>query len=74
MSTLDVTDATSIASAARQVEGASAIDLSDVACPGSTCRPTRDGILVWIDGGHISATFAQAAAPALAQRLDASLG
>ena len=58
--------------AARHVPGASTIDLSSRFCPAATCEPQIDGLLVWIDGGHMSSYFARSLTKALAVQLDAA--
>ena len=57
--------------AAEQVLGTKTVDLSALFCPHMVCQPEIDGILVWIDGGHMSSYFAKGLAAALAARLDA---
>lgn len=60
-----------VAGAAGQVVGSTMIDLASMFCPARICQPEIDGILVWIDGGHMSSYFARGIATVLAGKLDA---
>lgn len=44
--------------AARRVPGVRLVDLSDYVCPDGICPAARDGIVVYRDTTHLSATFA----------------
>ena len=52
----------------------SLVDLTSVICPGSPCPPERDGILVYRDSHHLSATFAASLAEPLAKRIARAAG
>ena len=58
--------------AAEQV-GVPVVSMNDVICPGETCPPVIDGVLVWRDSHHVSATFAAETGPELARRLASKL-
>ena len=45
--------------AAEQVDGAEVIDLSETVCPGGTCSSARDGMVIYRDATHLSATYAE---------------
>jgi hypothetical protein len=60
--------------AAQMVRGAASIDLSSIFCPTSRCKPETNGILIWIDGGHMSSYFARGLSNALTVTLDTTLG
>jgi len=52
--------------------GAALVDLSDVICPGDgPCPVVIDGMIVYRDDHHLTATFAAALAPVLGERLPA---
>lgn len=51
--------------AAERARAATLVDLTDVVCPGGTCRPVFGNVLVQRDGSHLTDTFVRAAAPAL---------
>ena len=53
------------AAAARRPGRSSVIDLTDVVCPGGTCGPMADGVLVRTDGVHYSTAFSRLLAPVL---------
>jgi peptidoglycan/LPS O-acetylase OafA/YrhL len=55
--------------AARQFPGVSVLNLSDQICRGEYCDAIRDGVVVYRDDSHLTATFAQSMMPALAARL-----
>ncbi|MBB5209171.1 peptidoglycan/LPS O-acetylase OafA/YrhL [Chiayiivirga flava] len=48
-------------------------DLNDLLCPTAVCPPVIDGILVWRDSHHMTATFARTLAPTLQHRLETAL-
>lgn len=50
------------------------IDMTDIVCPHGTCNAERDGIIVFRDSQHLTATFAASLAPALSQRLASETG
>ena len=62
-----------VPAAARAVPGTRTVDLSALFCPASTCQPEIDGILVWIDGSHMSSYFSRGLAAALSPQLDAAI-
>ncbi|MEA2622650.1 MAG: hypothetical protein QOH61_1560 [Chloroflexota bacterium] len=45
------------------------INLSDWVCPGKTCPVVMDGMIVWRDYYHLTATFSATLAPALEAKL-----
>ncbi len=45
--------------AARKVPGVKLIDLSGTVCPGGRCNSARDGMVIYRDATHISATYAE---------------
>ncbi|MFI2711075.1 acyltransferase family protein [Micromonospora sp. NPDC018662] len=55
--------------AAAGLDGVRLIDLNDWICPASRCAPVIGGVLVWRDGHHLTATYAETLAP----RLDIAL-
>ena len=46
------------------------VSLNDRICPGDTCPPVIDGVLVWRDSHHVSATFADALGETLSRRVE----
>ena len=48
------------------------VDLSDQFCDASECGPRRDGFLIYRDGGHLTATYADHIAPVLLKRIVAA--
>ena len=46
------------------------VDMTSSVCPGGVCRAELDGRIVFLDEGHITATFARTLAPALAAALE----
>ncbi len=59
--------------AARGLSNVKTVDLSDQFCDGNSCDPVRDGLVVYRDTNHISASFAAHLAPILSERLGFSL-
>ncbi|MCI4064591.1 acyltransferase [Micromonospora sp. R77] len=57
--------------AAQGLPGVSLVDLTDVICPTERCAPVIDGVLVYRDAHHLTATYARTLAPRLAERLPA---
>ena len=49
-----------------------AVDMADVVCDAARCGVVRDGIVVFTDDNHLTASFTYAVAPALGTRLDAA--
>jgi hypothetical protein len=58
-----------LAHAARRFPNVSLLDMTDVVCPHGLCSAQRDGMIVFRDGQHLTASFAATLAPALEQRL-----
>jgi len=56
--------------AARQVDGVKVVDPSEVVCPARHCNAARDGIVVYRDTTHISATYAATLARWLGEQVD----
>jgi hypothetical protein len=57
---------------ASRLTGASLVDMSDVVCPGQgACPAVVDGMIVYRDDHHLTATFSASLAPVLAERLPA---
>jgi len=57
---------------AARLAGAMLVDLSDVICPGTgTCPAVLDGMIVYRDDHHLTATFSASLAPVLGERLPA---
>jgi len=55
--------------AARDVDGVRLLDLAGVVCPGGTCPASRDGMVVYRDTTHLSATYAETLANWLGERI-----
>lgn len=47
------------------IAGASFVDVTAAICPGETCPPIRDGVVVFRDGSHLTRAFSERLAPAL---------
>lgn len=60
--------------AAEQVDGAEVIDLTDYYCTADECPAVVGGVLVYRDGGHLTATYAATLTPYLAGALVDILG
>jgi len=57
---------------AARLTGATVVNLSDVICPGKgKCPAIVDGMIVYRDDHHLTATFAASLAPILGERLPA---
>lgn len=56
--------------AAGAVDGAQVIDLSGTVCPGGTCNAARDGMVIYRDATHISATYAETLTDLLGEQMD----
>ncbi len=57
---------------AARLTGAALVDLSDVICPGKgECPAVIDGMIVYRDDHHLTATFSASLAPILGERLPA---
>ncbi|TCI97374.1 SGNH hydrolase domain-containing protein [Aeromicrobium sp. IC_218] len=59
--------------AATREAGVAFVDLNDLVCPGATCEPVIGGLTVYRDRHHITASYMETLAPALAERLDGVL-
>lgn len=46
------------------------VDMTNSVCPGGVCRAEVNGVIVFRDSGHMSATFSRSLAPALAAALE----
>ena len=49
------------------------VDMTDRICSTARCPAVRNGIVVFTDDNHLTATFSRSVAPVLSQRLDAAL-
>lgn len=56
------------------VPQAALLDATDLVCPGRRCSAERDGVIVYRDRQHLTASFVQSLAPALRERLLAAGG
>ncbi|HEY9131862.1 MAG TPA: acyltransferase family protein, partial [Dyella sp.] len=54
------------------VPNASIVDLNDRICPGGICYAQRQGVIVFRDGQHLTASYAASLAPVLGQELQIS--
>lgn len=59
--------------AASEFNNVSTIDMTDTICPQGHCRALRDGIIVFRDSQHLSATFARSLGPELGLRFGATI-
>jgi peptidoglycan/LPS O-acetylase OafA/YrhL len=50
------------------------VDLNDQICPAPRCGVVRNGIVVFTDDNHLTASFSRSVAPLFATRLDRALG
>lgn len=48
------------------------LDMNDVVCPQGRCVAERNGMIVFRDSQHLTASYAQSIAPRLAERMDLS--
>ena len=55
--------------AARRVAGTRLVDLSETVCPAGRCSSARNGMVIYRDATHISATYAETLADLLGQKL-----
>lgn len=60
--------------AVRQVPSTTLVDLTDVLCPGGTCRPVFGDVLVQRDTSHVTDTFVREVTPALDEPLSELVG
>lgn len=63
-----------VAAAARGVAGVAVVDLTDRFCTTRRCPPVIGDVLVYIDGNHLSRTYATTLAPDIAPALTAAVG
>jgi len=61
-------------SAARHFKNVKTIDMTDVICPHDQCDAERDGVIVFRDSQHMTATFTRSLAPDLAKYLQFKSG
>ncbi len=54
------------------IPGFTALDLTDLVCPGGRCTPSVGNVWVYLDDNHLTRSFAATLAPALEERLDAA--
>ncbi len=59
--------------AARGVSTLAFVDMNDAICGRAVCPVVQNGVIVFRDGNHLTATFSRREAPVLGQRLDAAL-
>ncbi len=59
--------------AAEQVPEVRLVDPSEVVCPAGECNSARDGMVIYRDATHLSATYAETLAGWLGEQLDSSL-
>ncbi|HEY4558878.1 MAG TPA: acyltransferase family protein [Enteractinococcus sp.] len=57
---------------AAETVDAEAVDMSDALCSAEACAPVVGGVIVWRDGHHITATYAETLAGALERKLQES--
>ena len=50
---------------AAALSGATVVDMTDAICPGDPCQPVVNGVIVYRDDHHLTATFAALLAPLL---------
>jgi hypothetical protein len=50
------------------------VDMNDQVCVGPRCPVVRDGVIVFTDDNHLTASFSRQTAPVLGARLAAALG
>jgi hypothetical protein len=50
------------------------VDLNDQVCDAPRCAAVRQGVIVFTDDNHLTASFSRSVAPVLGARLDAALG
>ena len=55
--------------AAEGLQRVSLVDLTDLLCGPETCEAVRDGMIVYRDNSHLTATYVQSLAPRIAARL-----
>lgn len=60
------------AAAARRMKNVRLVDFSEVVCPAGTCSSARDGMIVYRDTTHLSATYAETLAGLLGEQIEGS--
>ncbi len=58
---------------ARIPAGVAYVDMTDAFCDDTICGVVRDGLLIYTDSHHISATYARHIGPLLADRIEAAI-
>ncbi len=53
--------------------GVSFVDMNDQICASERCQVTRNGIIVFTDDNHLTASFSRSVAPVLGARLEAAV-
>ena len=49
------------------------VDMNDVICSSPVCMPLRNGVVVFTDDNHLTASFSKSVGPVLAQRISAAI-
>jgi hypothetical protein len=60
--------------AARGLSHVSLVDFTDLICDATDCPVLRDGMVVYSDDNHLTATYARSLAPAMTSRLASIMG
>jgi peptidoglycan/LPS O-acetylase OafA/YrhL len=60
--------------AARGLSHVSLVDFTDLICDATDCPVLRDGMVVYSDDNHLTATYARSIAPAMTSRLASLMG
>jgi peptidoglycan/LPS O-acetylase OafA/YrhL len=60
--------------AARGLSHVSLVDFTDLICDATDCPVLRDGMVVYSDDNHLTATYARSLAPAMTSRLASVMG
>jgi len=55
--------------ASKRFNNVAILDLNDAVCPGGECKAERDGVVVFRDSQHLTATFVESLSEDLAQQL-----
>jgi hypothetical protein len=63
-----------VRAAERSALGHAVVDLADTICSGSRCDVEREGVVLFSDSNHLSATYVRTLAPELLVRLRPYLG
>jgi peptidoglycan/LPS O-acetylase OafA/YrhL len=62
-----------LGAAVAETPGSAMVDLTDIFCDKRGCTPVLGNVVVYLDGQHVTETFARTLAPALGKRIDAAL-